>query len=68
MAAAIDVAPAEIFGVASFYDLFSLDDRPGTLVHRCVDIACQLGGATVADGERAASCLGPVRTGARPPW
>jgi NADH-quinone oxidoreductase subunit F len=58
MAVAIDVAPAEIFGVADFYDLFSLEQRFGPLVHRCVDIACQVNGATVADGEHASPCLG----------
>src|ERR1700676_859735 len=54
----IDVAPADIFGVASFYDLFSFEDRSGPTVHRCVDIACQVNGATVADGEHASPCLG----------
>jgi NADH-quinone oxidoreductase subunit F len=58
LAAAVDVAPAEIFGVASFYDLLSLEERSGPLVHRCVDIACQVNGAVVGDGERASSCLG----------
>jgi len=51
LAAAIDVAPAEIFGVASFYDLFSLQPRSGPVVHRCVDIACQVNGAVVADNQ-----------------
>ena len=58
LAAAIDVAPAEIFGVASFYDLFSLEPRSGPVVHRCVDIACQVNGAVVADDEHASPCLG----------
>ena len=54
----LDVAPAEIFGVASFYDLFSFEDRSGPTIHRCVDIACQVNGATVGAGERASPCLG----------
>ena len=58
LAVAIDVAPAEIFGVASFYQLFSLEPRSGPIVHRCVDIACQVNGASVADGEHASPCLG----------
>jgi NADH-quinone oxidoreductase subunit F len=58
LAVAIDVAPAEIFGVASFYDLFSLEHRSGPVVHRCVDIACQVNGASVGDGEKASPCLG----------
>jgi NADH-quinone oxidoreductase subunit F len=58
LAVTIDVAPAEIFGVASFYDLFSLEDRSGPVVRRCVDIACQVNGAAVAHGEQASPCLG----------
>jgi NADH-quinone oxidoreductase subunit F len=58
LASTIDVAPAEIFAVASFYDLFSLEDRPGPVVRRCVDIACQVNGAAVAPGEHASPCLG----------
>ena len=58
LAVALDVAPAEIFGVASFYDLFSLEPRSGPVVHRCVDIACQVMGATVGPGEHASPCLG----------
>src|ERR1035437_10227893 len=58
LAVAIDVAPADIFGVASFYDHFSFEERSGPVVHRCVDIACQVNGATVARGEQASPCLG----------
>jgi NADH-quinone oxidoreductase subunit F len=36
----MDVAPAEIYGVASFYGLFSLEPRPKVVVHVCDDIAC----------------------------
>jgi NADH-quinone oxidoreductase subunit F len=58
LAAVIDVAPAEIFGVASFYDLFTLEPRSGPVVHRCVDVACQVNDAVVADDEHASPCLG----------
>jgi len=58
LAGAIDVAPAEIFAVASFYDLFAFDAPTGPVVHRCVDIACQITGANVGDGEHASPCLG----------
>jgi NADH-quinone oxidoreductase subunit F len=58
LAVAMDVAPAEIYGVASFYDLFAFEERSGPLVHRCVDIACQINGASVAPGEHASPCLG----------
>ena len=41
----LDVAPAEIYGVASFYALFSLEPRPATVVHVCDDVACKARGA-----------------------
>jgi NADH-quinone oxidoreductase subunit F len=40
----LGVPPAEAYGVASFYALFSLEPRPGTVVHVCDDIACRLAG------------------------
>ncbi len=36
----LDVAPAEIYGVASFYGMFSLQPRPPVVAHVCDDIAC----------------------------
>jgi NADH-quinone oxidoreductase subunit F len=41
----LDVAPAEIYGVASFYGMFSLAPRPGVVAHVCDDIACLTRGA-----------------------
>ncbi|MGH9023151.1 MAG: NAD(P)H-dependent oxidoreductase subunit E, partial [Acidimicrobiia bacterium] len=41
----LDVAPAEVYGVASFYALFSLRPRPSRVLHVCVDLACRLAGA-----------------------
>ncbi len=41
----LTVPPAEAFGVASFYALFSLEPRPTTVVHVCDDIACRVNGA-----------------------
>ena len=52
----LSVAPAEAYGVASFYDLFSLEPRPPRVVHACVDIACAVAGGPV-EGE-ASACLG----------
>ena len=52
------MAPAEIYGVATFYDLFSLTPRSGPVVRRCVDVACQVRGAAVGPGEHASPCLG----------
>jgi NADH-quinone oxidoreductase subunit F len=36
----LDVAPAEVHGVASFYGLFSLQPRPRVVAHVCDDLAC----------------------------
>jgi NADH-quinone oxidoreductase subunit F len=41
----LDVAPAEIHGVASFYGMFSLQPRPPVVAHVCDDIACLTRGA-----------------------
>jgi NADH-quinone oxidoreductase subunit F len=41
----LDVPPAEAFGVASFYGLFSVTPRPPVVVHICDDIACLVSGA-----------------------
>lgn len=36
----LDIAPAEVHGVASFYGMFSLHPRPPIVAHVCDDIAC----------------------------
>jgi NADH-quinone oxidoreductase subunit F len=41
----LDVAPAEVHGVASFYGMFSLAPRPPVVAHVCDDIACLARGA-----------------------
>jgi NADH-quinone oxidoreductase subunit F len=41
----LDVAPAEVHGVASFYGMFSLEPRPPVVAHVCEDIACMVGQA-----------------------
>jgi len=53
------VAPAEAYGVATFYALFSTRPRPPAVAHVCDDIACRLAGAeSVCDDlERA---IGPA--------
>ena len=60
----LSVPPAEAYGVATFYALFSTKPRPPAVAHVCDDIACRLAGAedTCADLERA---LGPAGTAAR---
>ena len=41
----LDIPPAEAYGVASFYDMFSLKPRPATVAHVCDDIACMTRGS-----------------------
>jgi NADH-quinone oxidoreductase subunit F len=36
----LDIAPAEVYGVASFYGMFSLQPRPPVVAQVCDDIAC----------------------------
>ncbi len=37
----LGVPPAETYGVASFYAMFSLEETPSTVIHACDDIACR---------------------------
>jgi NADH-quinone oxidoreductase subunit F len=41
----LTVPPAEAYGVASFYALFSTEPQPPTVIHVCDDIACKTRGA-----------------------
>ena len=41
----LTVPPAELFGVATFYHLFSMTPQPSRVVHVCDDIACRIKGA-----------------------
>jgi NADH-quinone oxidoreductase subunit F len=41
----LDVAPAEIYGVASFYKMFSLAPRPAVVAQVCDDVGCLARGA-----------------------
>ncbi|NUO53825.1 MAG: NADH-quinone oxidoreductase subunit E [Polyangiaceae bacterium] len=41
----IHVPPAEAYGVATFYALFSMAERPPVVTHICDDIACAAAGA-----------------------
>ncbi len=56
----LTVPPAEAYGVATFYAMFSTEPRPQTVLHVCDDIACRVNGAEelIADLERE---LGPDR-------
>jgi NADH-quinone oxidoreductase subunit F len=56
----LTVPPAEGYGVATFYAMFSTEERPARVVHVCDDIACRVAGAVnlIGDLERE---LGPER-------
>ncbi len=54
----LDVPPADAYGVASFYALISLEERPEDVLHVCTDLACQLAGAEVPPGAQPSPCLG----------
>ena len=41
----LHVPPAEAFGVATFYALFSLSEQAPVALHVCDDLACQAAGA-----------------------
>jgi NADH-quinone oxidoreductase subunit F len=55
----LTVPPAEAYGVAAFYQMFSTAPRPPVVAHVCEDIACRLNGseALCADLE---GLLGPA--------
>jgi NADH-quinone oxidoreductase subunit F len=54
----LDVPPAEAYGVASFYALLALEERPEDVTHVCTDLACMLAGAEVPAGAHPSPCLG----------
>jgi NADH-quinone oxidoreductase subunit F len=47
----LSVAPADVYGVATFYKLFSTTQKPARLVHVCDDIACIGAGAEALCAE-----------------
>ena len=68
VAEVLAVPPAEAYGVATFYDLFRVDEpaTDGDVTHVCVDAACQIAGSAerlaqlAAEGVavEASPCLG----------
>ena len=57
----LDVSPAEIYGVVTFYGLFSTHERPTLQVHACVDLVCRSQGVSedrLPDGVHPSPCLG----------
>ncbi|MFN8188591.1 MAG: NAD(P)H-dependent oxidoreductase subunit E [Gaiellales bacterium] len=57
----LTVPPADAYGVATFYALFSVDPRPATVVHVCDDLACRCRGSEELIGELEAR-FGPEGT------
>ncbi|MFE4751252.1 NADH-ubiquinone oxidoreductase-F iron-sulfur binding region domain-containing protein [Streptomyces mirabilis] len=41
----LTVPPAEAYGVATFYAMFSVKPRPASVLHVCTDLACAAAGA-----------------------
>lgn len=70
IASRLDVAPAEVYGVASFYGMFSLEPRPPVVVHVCDDIACVTRGADklCAELETTLGAAGSPCAGGRAVW
>ncbi|HSJ51425.1 MAG TPA: NAD(P)H-dependent oxidoreductase subunit E [Actinomycetota bacterium] len=62
----LTVPPAEAYGVASFYAMFSTEPRPRSVVHVCDDIACKVAGAeelvALMDEAAAKMPIGVVRS------
>ncbi len=66
----LDVAPAEVHGVASFYGMFSLQPRPQIVAHVCDDIACVTRGSEklCAELEGRLGAAGSPCSGGRAIW
>ena len=41
----LTIPPADVYGVATFYALFSVEPRPPRVVHVCNDLACRCAGS-----------------------
>jgi len=66
----LSVPPAEAYGVASFYSMFSMKPRPASVVHVCDDIACRVNGAEALcrDLEQRIGKAGEPSTDGRSMW
>ena len=64
------VAPADAYGVATFYALYATTARPPVVAHVCDDIACRLAGAEAlcADLTRAVGPAGEPAWDGRATW
>jgi NADH-quinone oxidoreductase subunit F len=66
----LEIPPAEAYGVATFYGMFSTSARPPVVVHVCDDIGCIGAGAerVCAAMEKALGPAGAANEGARVMW
>ncbi len=66
----LDIAPAEVHGVASFYGMFALEARPRIVAHVCDDIACVTRGSQqlCANLENTLGPAGSPCSGGRAIW
>jgi NADH-quinone oxidoreductase subunit F len=66
----LDIAPADVHGVASFYAMFSLSPRPPVVAHVCDDIGCVIRGADAlcAELEKTLGPEGAPCAGGRATW
>ncbi len=66
----LTVPPAEAYGVATFYALFSTKPRPPVVAHVCDDLACALAGAerVCDDLERAVGPAGMPDADGQTTW
>ena len=54
----LEVPPAEAYGVATFYALIALEERPAEVLHVCTDLSCRLAGYELPEGAHPSPCLG----------
>jgi NADH-quinone oxidoreductase subunit F len=64
----LTIPPAEAFGVASFYALFSTKPRPPTVVHVCDDLACLVNADLCGELERSQGPAGNTERRAGATW
>jgi NADH-quinone oxidoreductase subunit F len=66
----LEVPPAELWGVVTFYHLLSTTPRPPVVAHVCDDIACRIrGGEELCEGlERALGPPGAASNGGGATW
>ncbi len=55
----LTIPPAEAYGVATFYSMFTLEPRPRAVAHLCDDVACRARGAERVC-EEMEKALGPA--------